>query len=96
MHRDRVLEEHELSDKPLAGILVGDLSTNMAMTIVVLIVEELDGYAERIAIGTDQFARWKGNDGERNTKQYNWTLFSHGKLLKWASTNAKRRKIRLG
>ena len=50
MHWDRVLKEHELSGKLLTGILVGGLGANMEMTTrtttVVLVVEELDGYAE--------------------------------------------------
>jgi hypothetical protein len=96
VHWDKVLKEHELSKKPLTVILVSDLNTNMATTIVVLIVEELNGHAERIGISTDQFARWKWNYGEKNAKQYNWTPFPRWKLRELASMNAKRRMIRLG
>jgi hypothetical protein len=89
VHWDRVLKEHELSGKPLTGILVGGLGASVEMTTrtttVVLVVEELDGYAERIAVGTHQFARWEGNYSERNAKQYNRTRM-----------NAKRREITFG
>lgn len=56
---DRALEERELLKKPLTGIFVGDLSSEWMSSIALIMVEELDGHAQRLDIGRDT-ARCRG------------------------------------
>lgn len=94
---DMVLEDYELSEKPFTGILVGERGSGglfgrmRVLNIALLIVEEFDGYAERVAISSDKFAWWKAGYDQRNVKKYNGA-----QLWDWVCTNAKRRRIRLG
>ncbi len=78
---DRELEEHELSEKPLTGIIIGDFSDYLIHYVAIIIVEEFDGYAERLAISQD-LHDLAGQD--------------RGKFRTWARENAKRRTIKLG
>jgi hypothetical protein len=96
---DRELEEHELDGKALTGIFIGNpYGPGWSGNLAVIIVEEMDGYTERVAVGQDAGIRCKAWQGSwtRGTRTHDWEFFPPQLLPKWASENAEQRTIKVG
>jgi hypothetical protein len=86
LNLDRPLKKHELSAKEFTGILIGDF--DKIIEGVAIIVEQFDGYAERVAVSPFKRAKIQSPAG--------WATPGTGDFGYWANRRMEKCAIRLG